>query len=149
MGSLHRILTNASNTLDTVIGRIAIFVNVEYHLHDAIQVIDDARPTIILQTSCVYLPTICFCFLKSLTTILLLFCFISSVAPILAQRLVLNLRSINTGSGADNEKGTATQRSELVLEFAHGSIIGNIGAPLRTRIGSEGDEDGEDFRARD
>ena len=54
----------------------------------------------------------------------------------MAQRLVLNLRSIG-----NDEKGT-TQRSELVLEFAHGSIIGNIGAPLRTRPTSM---DGPDY----
>jgi hypothetical protein len=59
----------------------------------------------------------------------------TSLAPTLAQRLVLNLRSLD-----DKINGSASITSQPLppIDFAHGSVIGNIGAPLRV------DEDYDD-----
>ncbi|KAF8958179.1 hypothetical protein BDZ97DRAFT_1762345 [Flammula alnicola] len=53
----------------------------------------------------------------------------TSVAPALAQRLVLNLRTVDEKV----LKGDDSERSQPLppIDFAHGSVIGNIGAPLR------------------
>ncbi|KIJ47262.1 hypothetical protein M422DRAFT_249113 [Sphaerobolus stellatus SS14] len=60
----------------------------------------------------------------------------TSLAPALAQRLILNLRSIEKLlNGEKTEYNIQTLPS---IDFAHGSVIGNIGAPLRV------DEDDED-----
>lgn len=50
------------------------------------------------------------------------------LAPILGQRLVLNLRSVE--ETILNSSETDSQPLPAI-NFAHGSVIGNIGAPLR------------------
>lgn len=61
------------------------------------------------------------------------------LAPILGQRLVLNLRSVEETI----VNSTETNSQPLpAIDFAHGSVIGNIGAPLRmTEDGASEDFD--------
>ncbi|KAF5318518.1 hypothetical protein D9619_010898 [Psilocybe cf. subviscida] len=69
----------------------------------------------------------------------------TSLAPTLAQRLVLNLRSLDDKV---NGSGTISSQPLPPIDFAHGSVIGNIGAPLRV---DDEDDDGDDIKevARD
>ncbi|KAK1226144.1 hypothetical protein PQX77_010886 [Marasmius sp. AFHP31] len=67
----------------------------------------------------------------------------TSVAPILAQRLVLNLLSVDKILNVSRQD----QSSLPTMDFAHGSFIGNIGAPLdigredESPEGTEGDHE--------
>lgn len=71
------------------------------------------------------------------------------LAPTITQRLVLNLRALD-----DKVNGPGTVMSQPLppIDFAHGSVIGNIGAPLCVD-GNEGehsyDEDDIHEVARD
>jgi len=59
----------------------------------------------------------------------------TSLAPILGQRLLLNLRVVDPDEGSSTEK----QSDPGQLQFAHGPIIGNIGAALETSFDSTED----------
>ncbi|KAF9041936.1 hypothetical protein BDZ89DRAFT_1128631 [Hymenopellis radicata] len=56
----------------------------------------------------------------------------TALAPILTQRLVLNLRDVDN-SVSSNPNGTKSDRLDD-MQFAHGSVIGNIGAPMRSSL---------------
>jgi hypothetical protein len=71
------------------------------------------------------------------------------LAPTLAQRLVLNLRSLDDKI---NGSGTIASQPLPPIDFAHGTVIGNIGAPLRVDdYDDDDDQHGDDIKevARD
>jgi hypothetical protein len=73
----------------------------------------------------------------------------TSLAPTLAQRLVLNLRSLDDKI---NGSGTIASQPLPPIDFAHGTVIGNIGAPLRVDdYDDDDDQHGDDIKevARD
>ncbi|TDL20165.1 hypothetical protein BD410DRAFT_899740 [Rickenella mellea] len=71
----------------------------------------------------------------------------TSLAPILGQRLVLNLKAFTPKAfDSDSPRGVSdTVQQELSgLQFAQGSVIGNIGAPLRMSFATNRDDDYDD-----
>ncbi|TFK35424.1 hypothetical protein BDQ12DRAFT_688119 [Crucibulum laeve] len=61
----------------------------------------------------------------------------TSLAPSLAQRLVLNLRTVDSKMVPPTDSQIASTSVIAPIDFAHGSIIGNIGAPLRVELDEE------------